>query len=137
LDAHPTSTVQRAVLVLFSPSDVDHYASALLQTYPSLSLPDNKKLASHFALPPRVPGHVREWVRDADAVIIHAGAGLSADAVSVKYGLPLDYTSTNVFKELYPALLNSTDMRRLYDSIGYRFQDVNPPSSVLSRFPSR
>ncbi|ORY49297.1 hypothetical protein BCR35DRAFT_336095 [Leucosporidium creatinivorum] len=119
LSSHP-STPFRIIFVLFSSSDANHYLAALSSLYPSL--PPPKPLVKHFALPERV----KEWVREADSVIIHAGAGLSADAVDEEYGIGLDYNSKELFKKLYPDLLETTEMRTLYHSIGYDYEDVTP-----------
>ncbi|KAI5302615.1 hypothetical protein KEM56_000520 [Ascosphaera pollenicola] len=51
------------------------------------------------------------WLRDADYLLITAGAGLSAAA-------GLDYTSKDYFKEHFPACLR-LGLHRLYDVIGY------------------
>ncbi|GAA5940305.1 hypothetical protein JCM10213_007495 [Rhodosporidiobolus nylandii] len=50
-------------------------------------------------------------------------ANCRADAVNEEVGHGLDYTSEALFKQLYPGLLRSTDMRCLYHSIGYHFDD--------------
>ncbi|GAA6015273.1 hypothetical protein JCM10207_008932 [Rhodosporidiobolus poonsookiae] len=100
LDEHPaaSSNVREGVFVLFSDSDVQHYRSALEVLHTSLPPP--------ALLPKRLdlPDKVQQWVRDADSVIIHAGAGCSADAVNEEVGLGLDYTSESVFAKLYPDL---------------------------------
>lgn len=54
---------------------------------------------------------IDKWLRDADAVLIGAGAGLSAAA-------GLDYTDTVLFKRLFPGLVKK-GFRRFYDLFGY------------------
>lgn len=117
--ASHTSTPLRIIFVLFSSADATHYLAAISSLYPAL--PPPKPLVKHSALPERV----KQWVREADSVIIHAGAGLSADAVREEYGIGLDYNSKELYKKLYPDLLESTEMRTLYHSIGYQFEDVS------------
>lgn len=53
----------------------------------------------------------RKWLEDATHIIISAGAGLSA-------ATGLDYTSTTLFEEHFPAL-KSKGLHRLYDVFGY------------------
>lgn len=91
IGSHPDSTL-RVVFVLFAATDSAHYLAALSSLFPTL--PPPLPLQRHFSIPDRV----RDWVLDADAVIIHAGAGLSADAVNPELGLPLDYNSRELFK---------------------------------------
>ncbi|AGL14584.1 hypothetical protein [Actinoplanes sp. N902-109] len=53
---------------------------------------------------------IRQWVADADRIVIGAGAGLSADA-------GYDYTDTRRFAELFPAL-HRLGLRARYQLIG-------------------
>lgn len=127
LSSHPASSIS-VIFTLFSASDSDHYRDALAEQHPSLSLPDD-------LIPPpsgrdSALDTAREWVRDADSIIIHAGAGLSADAVNEELGMGLDYTSEELFASLYPGLLRSTSLRTLYGTIGYQFKDVSPQHST-------
>lgn len=116
--SHPNSAL-KVIFVLFSAADAGHYISALATRYPAL--PPPQPVAKHFAL----PEEVQKWVDEADYVVVHAGAGASADAVKEGLGIGLDYTSKELFKKLYPALLKSTEMLTLYHSIGYQFEDVS------------
>ncbi|KAM0751771.1 A1pp-domain-containing protein [Meredithblackwellia eburnea MCA 4105] len=116
MEANPDSQL-KVIFTLFSPKDAADYLAGVTSLHPSL--PPPLPLPRHF----QVPDRVKDWFRDSDSVIIHAGAGLSADAVNLKLGLPLDYNSKELFRTLYPALLESTEMRTLYHSIGYQFPD--------------
>ncbi|KAK4699401.1 hypothetical protein P7C70_g6861, partial [Phenoliferia sp. Uapishka_3] len=116
IDTHPSSFL-RVIFVFFSEADAKHYLLSLASIYPAL--PPPLPLKRHV----RIPERVREWFDNSASVIIHAGAGLSADAVNRELGLTLDYTSRELFKKLYPALLKSTEMRMLYHSMGYNFDD--------------
>ncbi|KAJ7481900.1 hypothetical protein FB451DRAFT_1171033 [Mycena latifolia] len=118
LAAHPSSTM-RVIFTLFLPAGVAHYSHALKVVFPSISAESPKKLL------PLIPTQVIQAIKDADAIMIRAGAGLSADAVHRELGLGLDYTSPTVFSALYPGLVKSTRMRRLYDTFGNDFPDVN------------
>jgi O-acetyl-ADP-ribose deacetylase (regulator of RNase III)/NAD-dependent SIR2 family protein deacetylase len=104
------------LFVLWTPGDEADYAAAAAEITPDLPF-------SVYHPPLRSPDTVREWVREADHIIIHAGAGLSADAVRPDLGLGLDYTSTELFARLYPGLVRRTPVRRLYDTIGYEWDD--------------
>ncbi|BGP48153.1 hypothetical protein JCM10450v2_004025 [Rhodotorula kratochvilovae] len=120
LDAHPaaSSSVKSVIFVLFSQTDTDNYLTALPAVFPSLPCAP-APLPVALSLPERV----KTWIRDADSVIIHAGAGLSADAVNEEIGLPLDYTSKALFARLYPGLVERTPLRCLYDTIGHEWDD--------------
>ncbi|GAA5964693.1 hypothetical protein JCM21900_000334 [Sporobolomyces salmonicolor] len=119
LSSHPSSSthIQRIVFVLFSQTDTDNYLAALSMLYPSL--PPPKPLQPGRS----VPDKVKQWWRDAEGVIIHAGAGLSADAVNLELGMGLDYTSQELFAKVYPGLVKRTPLRTLYHTIGYEFED--------------
>ncbi|KAJ6597529.1 hypothetical protein DFH09DRAFT_1132110 [Mycena vulgaris] len=117
LTAHPSSNM-RVIFTLFLPADVAHYMDAL-KTICSISAETPKKI-----LPP-IPAKVLQAIKEADLIMIRAGAGLSADAVHKELGFPLDYTSTDVFSKLYPGLVKSTRMRCLYDTFGNDFPDEN------------
>ncbi|GAA5930178.1 hypothetical protein JCM3775_004532 [Rhodotorula graminis] len=118
LDTHPSSTLKNVVFVLFSQADTDNYLAALAAVFPSVPAPP-----APLPVVRTVPQHVKRWIDEADSVIIHAGAGLSADAVSEAVGLPLDYTSPALFAKLYPGLVEHTSLRCLYDTIGHDWDD--------------
>lgn len=109
----------RVVFVLWTPADEAAYTAATAQVLSHLSQPLT------IYRPPVVPRGVQHWIDDARSIIIHAGAGLSADAVQSDLGLGLDYTSKELFKTLYPGLVKRTHLRRLYDTIGAEFPDVS------------
>ncbi|KAF7292505.1 putative appr-1-p processing enzyme family protein [Mycena kentingensis (nom. inval.)] len=114
LAAHPKSRI-RVIFTLFQATDVEHYINALQEVF---GVAPPTKLLS-----PILPGDVVQAIRDADAIMIRAGAGLSADAVSSKWGMGLDYTDKKLFAELYPGLLKSTRFRCLYDTnVGWAFR---------------
>jgi hypothetical protein len=58
------------------------------------------------------------WIRNSSSILIAAGAGLSASAVSDRYGVALDYTSVAAFRHLYPRMTQVSTMRCMYDAIG-------------------
>lgn len=107
--AHPSSDM-RVIFALFLPADVAHYTQALKVVFPSITEAPKK-------IVPRIPPEVIEAIRNADAIMIRAGAGLSADAVHPELNMGLDYTSTSVFAKLYPGLVKHTRLRRLYDTV--------------------
>lgn len=111
----------RVIFTLFLPADVENYTNALQAVFQT----DTPK-----QILPLIPPQVIQTIRNADAIIVRAGAGLSADAVHKELGFGLDYTSTDVFSALYPGLLKSTKMRCLYDTV--RFSSAHPPHELKS-----
>lgn len=81
----------KIIFVLFSAADAQHYLSAISLLFPLL--PPSLPLQKHICVPPQAI----EWIRDSDAIFIHAGAGLSADAVRLDLGFPLDYNAKELF----------------------------------------
>ncbi|KAJ6605079.1 hypothetical protein B0H10DRAFT_2167145 [Mycena sp. CBHHK59/15] len=118
LTAHPSLNM-KVIFTLFLPADVAHYTNALKVVFPSISGEKFRKI-----LPP-IPTEVIQALKDADAILIRAGAGLSADAVKAELNMGLDYTSMALFSKLYPSLVKSTGMRCLYDTFGDDFPDLN------------
>lgn len=122
LASNPSTPIQHIIFVLFSASDVSHYLAALTALFPSLPPP------LPLPKPSALPQKVRDWIAEADSIIVHAGAGLSADAVREDIGIGLNYNSKELFKKLYPGLVESTPLRSLYHTIGYEFEDVSGQS---------
>ncbi|KAJ7768597.1 hypothetical protein DFH07DRAFT_807360 [Mycena maculata] len=118
LTAHPSLNM-RIIFTLFLPADVEHCTHALKVVFPSISAEKPKKIL------PLIPPRGMQAIREADTIMIPAGAGLSVDAVSKEFGFALDYTSPTVFSTLYPELAKSTNMRCLYDTFGGDFPDEN------------
>ncbi|KAJ7793312.1 appr-1-p processing enzyme family protein [Mycena olivaceomarginata] len=118
LAVHP-NTNMRVIFTLFLPADVAHYTQALPLVFPSVAAETPKKFR------PLIPPEVIERIKNADAIMIRAGAGMSVDAVHKELGLGLDYTSPTVFSTLYPGLVKSSNMRCLYDTFGNDFPDEN------------
>jgi O-acetyl-ADP-ribose deacetylase (regulator of RNase III) len=110
LIAHPAANM-RVIFTLFLPADVAHYTQALPSVFPSVAEETPKEVR------PLIPPEVVQAIKNADAIMIRAGAGLSADAVHKELGLKLDYTSPAVFSALYPGLVKTTNLRRLYDTV--------------------
>ncbi|CAF1196012.1 unnamed protein product [Didymodactylos carnosus] len=59
-----------------------------------------------------------KWLTQSSSILVAAGAGLSASAISRKYNVGLDYTSSVAFDRLYPRMLQVSTMRCMYDAIG-------------------
>lgn len=103
----------RVIFVLWTDQDEKSYASAVERVFPSLApVPVFRPL----------PARALKWIKEAQTVIVHAGAGMSVDAVG-KLGLGLDYTSTELFERLYPSLEDDEDLTRLYETIGHEWED--------------
>jgi hypothetical protein len=93
--------------------------------FPSVATETPKKLR------PLIPPEVIERIKNADAIMIRAGAGMSVDAVHKELGLGLDYTSPTVFSTLYPGLVKSSNMRCLYDTVRCSSFTVDASSNSL------
>lgn len=93
LAAHPNSNM-RVVFTLLPPADVAHYTQALSVVFPSVAAETPKKLR------PLILSEVVEKIKNADAIIVRAGAGMSVDAVYKELGL-----SPTVSPALYPGVV--------------------------------
>lgn len=104
LQGHPDTTITDIVFNTFTESDTNIY-TALLGPSPT-------KIAPTIAVPPSSSITIaRDWLRSADAVLITAGAGLSA-------GDGLDYHSKSLFKQHFPGFLKF-GLTSLYSVFGY------------------
>ncbi|EAW12867.1 Appr-1-p processing enzyme family protein [Aspergillus clavatus NRRL 1] len=140
---HPSTSLTDVIFNVFLESDWELYQHKLAGLkYSTLHLdPDLESPAlrhsSHASI-----RKARQWIQEADALIISAGAGLSA-------AIGLDYTSPALFKQHFPAFF-PLGLRRLYDVFGfngwdsgnqkwgYYFQELNmvrcwPASSVYAQ----
>lgn len=107
---HPQTTITDVIFDVFAEGDWDLYETKLndLAVYnppvpkePSslaLQLYDSQHLAVHKA---------RQWLKEADTLIISAGAGLSA-------ATGLDYASSSLFERHFPAFV-PLGLNHLYD----------------------
>jgi len=104
LQSHPTTTITDIVFNTFTESDTNIY-TALLGPSPT-------KISPTIEVPPQSSITVaHDWLRSADAVLITAGAGLSA-------GEGLDYHSKSLFKQHFPGFLKF-GLTSLYSVFGY------------------
>ncbi|KAI8715990.1 ADP-ribose 1''-phosphate phosphatase [Fusarium sp. LHS14.1] len=108
LDNHPSTTITDIIFNTFTESDTEIY-SKLFEALPEDQTPrsDEPKLTplvGSLAL-------AREWLDDADAVLVTAGAGLSATE-------GLDYHSRSLFAENFPGFLKY-GLTSLYSVFGY------------------
>lgn len=106
----------RVIFMLWTEHDIACYQAAMAKTFPNN--PEFKVRLCDLVPDPSIFDNV-------GGLIIHAGAGLSADAVNAEYGLGLDYTSRDLFYKLYPGIVQSTPLRSLYETIGYEWDDVS------------
>jgi hypothetical protein len=83
----------RVVFTLLPPADVAHYTQALSVVFPSVA-------AEPQEAPPTDLSEVVEKIKNADAIIVRAGAGMSVDAVYKELGL-----SPTVSPALYPGVV--------------------------------
>ena len=135
LAAHPTSPLNRIVFDVFQASDVKHYTEALRASFEAdptvpasaIAEPSHALVATSAAsesLLGAVPlalvassmtariAQARNWLDQADCILIAAGAGLSAAA-------GLDYTDQALFARLFPAMAKR-GFKCMYDFIGYK-----------------
>ncbi|KAI9013568.1 hypothetical protein DFJ74DRAFT_771463 [Hyaloraphidium curvatum] len=115
----PAGVLERIVIDCFSKSDTEHYATAFGVPVPEEPAPPPELAAEnpHFyttpphGLLPDSLDRAAAILKDADAVIISAGAGLSASA-------GLDYLDGALFKAKFP-WMHSHGLRKMYDFIGW------------------
>lgn len=93
LDKNPATTITDIIFDVFRDDDREIYAKLLKATPTPLPTPA-QQLSEHLSLVPAVNGPIfskaTRWLKEADNLIISAGAGLSAAA-------GLDYTSPALF----------------------------------------
>lgn len=106
----------RVHFMLWTDTDVACYHAAMADVFPDAT-PELRVRMCDLRPDPGV-------FDDVAGLVIHAGAGLSADAVGA-LGMGLDYTSPELFEALYPGIVRSTPLRTLYETIGYEWDDVS------------
>ncbi|KAG4273480.1 hypothetical protein FPRO04_09603 [Fusarium proliferatum] len=104
LQKHPSTTVTDVIFNTFTESDTEIY-SKLLGPSPT------KPLSLTKSLPQSSLSLARDWLASADAVLITAGAGLSAAE-------GLDYHSRDLFKKNFPGCLK-LGLSSLYSVFGF------------------
>ncbi|RAK98541.1 ganglioside induced differentiation associated protein [Aspergillus ibericus CBS 121593] len=110
LQRHPDTTITNIIFNTFRDADTATYQQILTKTYaPVPSLPT----------PPQVHSpslhQAKAWLRAADTILVSCGAGISA-------AIGLDYTSTTLFTQHFPAF-KKYRMRRLYDCFDRTLRD--------------
>lgn len=111
LDARPQTTVTDVIFNTFTDADDEIYQEVLSsppQTWRRRAVPSPTRPA---AVECQSLERARQWLRSADAVVVNAGAGLSASD-------GLDYTSTELFAREFPGFLKY-GFRTLYSVFGY------------------
>lgn len=117
---HPQTTVTDVIFDVFAESDLKLYRKklgSLRSRYPPVwkFLPPSLRNI-HTQHPSIIKA--QKWIREADTLIISAGAGLSA-------ATGLDYTSPALFAKYFPAFV-PLGLNRLYDVFG--FQEWDSPA---------
>ncbi|KAL2810343.1 hypothetical protein BJX63DRAFT_423177 [Aspergillus granulosus] len=117
---HPETTITDIIFDTFLQRDWDLY-NAKIALLPLLKTPDST-VAINQNPPDRPPlllspaiRMAQCWLKNAEYIIISAGAGLSA-------ATGLDYTSPDLFAKYFPAYL-PLGLRRLYDVFGFNRWD--------------
>ncbi|KAJ4123194.1 hypothetical protein NW768_009722 [Fusarium equiseti] len=104
LQSHPATTITDVVFNTFTESDTTIYTALLGHTptkiSPAIQIPSQSSITI-----------ARDWLRSADAVLVTAGAGLSA-------GEGLDYHSKSLFKQHFSGFLKF-GLTSLYSVFGY------------------
>ncbi|KAJ4267123.1 hypothetical protein NW762_003221 [Fusarium torreyae] len=109
LQRHPSTTITDVIFNTFTKSDTDIYSRLLVPSPVSSTIPNIKGLKTS-PLEGSL-GLARAWLKDADAVLVTAGAGLSAAE-------GLDYHSKSLFKKNFPGFLKY-GLTSLYSVFGY------------------
>ncbi|KAF9887639.1 hypothetical protein FE257_009732 [Aspergillus nanangensis] len=109
----PSPSITDVIFDVFLPTDWDMYNQRLdaLQTLEFSSSAENIPRSLYF---PAIT-KARNWLEEADYLIITGGAGLSA-------AIGLDYTSPQLFQKHFPAF-QKLGLRRLYDVFGFNGWD--------------
>ncbi|KAK7470123.1 hypothetical protein VKT23_001564 [Stygiomarasmius scandens] len=108
-EAHPNSTITKVIFNVFLSSDYDLYLNHFR------SLTRNSQLLLPVPVPSYAPlEKAISYVSSADALLIFAGAGLSASC-------GLDYTSRELFNKHFAATARRTGAQCLYSLFGYQF----------------
>lgn len=114
---HPNTPITDIIFNVFTEEDYALYTSKFdylnenadqVLDAPKTSIP---KPIDVDMVAPNSLVHAKQWIKEADYLIISAGAGLSAAD-------GLDYTCTSLFAQHYPALLE-LGLSCLYDTIGF------------------
>ncbi|KAJ3502960.1 hypothetical protein NM208_g16612 [Fusarium decemcellulare] len=108
LREHPDTTISDIIFNTFTESDTTIYSNLFD------ALPEDWILPSPSPKPFPLSGSValaRDWLNSADAVLVSAGAGMSAAE-------GLDYHSRRLFAENFPGFLK-LGLKSLYSVIGY------------------
>jgi O-acetyl-ADP-ribose deacetylase (regulator of RNase III)/NAD-dependent SIR2 family protein deacetylase len=105
LEQHPSTTITDVVFNTFTQSDTEIY-STLLGPVPTKSISPVAKSTIQGTL-----SLAHDWLSSADAVLVTAGAGLSAAE-------GLDYHSRDLFKKNFPGFLK-LGLTSLYSVFGY------------------
>lgn len=108
--SHPKTSITDIIFNTFEEKDQEIYQN-LLSQFPTHAAIERLPMISPS------PGTIkaRAWLKQADTLIITAGAGLSSAA-------GLDYTSKSLFSKYFPAF-RAKGLRQLYDVFGYQEWD--------------
>ncbi|KAI5952425.1 hypothetical protein KGF54_003292 [Candida jiufengensis] len=104
-DNHPNSSIQQVIFNVFLKEDEELYLNLL-----------NKLEKSNVALKPTTNQNIekaKHLIKEADYILISAGAGLSAS-------VGLDYSSNELFQKEYKPFLK-LGIKNLYHTIGFPF----------------
>ncbi|PLB54076.1 putative ganglioside induced differentiation associated protein [Aspergillus steynii IBT 23096] len=113
--AHPTTTVTDIIFDTFLEKDWVLYRENMRSLHQTSGITVSEMNPPTKLLDPVLTPAVmqaREWLRNADYLIITAGAGLSA-------AIGLDYTSRDLFERHFPAF-QALGLNRLYDVFGFQ-----------------
>lgn len=109
LEQNPNTTITHIIFNTFTEADTQIYTTLFATPPPSWT--PNLKLPSPPILRADTIPLARKWLSSADAVLVTAGAGLSASA-------GLDYLSPTLFKQHFPGMLHH-GLRTLYSVFGF------------------
>ncbi|KAH6994621.1 hypothetical protein EDB82DRAFT_502191 [Fusarium venenatum] len=104
LESHSSTTITDIIFNTFTESDTKIYTALLGSSSTSISPPIKSSAEGSLQV-------ARGWLRSADAVLVTAGAGLSAAE-------GLDYHSRDLFKKNFPGFLKF-GLTSLYSVFGY------------------
>ncbi|KAH7309648.1 hypothetical protein B0I35DRAFT_440390 [Stachybotrys elegans] len=103
------TTITDIIFDVFTDDDLQIYRELLASPGPGYSLLSNSSAPAEMEC--ESISLARDWLHAADAILVSAGAGLSA-------AIGLDYTSTSLFRERFPGFIKY-GFKTLYSVFGY------------------
>ncbi|EKG16534.1 Appr-1-p processing [Macrophomina phaseolina MS6] len=109
--SHPDTPVTHVIFDVFLEKDAEYYQEVLDEALSAGAVAKYDEISKTFHPSSPTLQTAREWIYQAEYLLITAGAGLSAAA-------GFDFTSQSLFRKHFPAF-QKLGLRRLYDTFGW------------------